>query len=30
MVRKKIGELLIDAGVLDATGLRAALVERIR
>ncbi len=30
MVRKKIGEILVNAGVLDPTGLRAALAEQRR
>jgi type IV pilus assembly protein PilB len=30
MARKKIGEMLIEAGLLDQTGLRAALVEQRR
>ena len=30
MARKKLGEMLLEAGVIDATGLRAALVEQRR
>jgi hypothetical protein len=30
MARKKLGEILVEAGVLDAAGLRAALGEQVR
>ena len=30
MARKKLGEMLLEAGVIDQTGLRAALVEQRR